>query len=65
LCAEEANGNGHMVGRIIDKMMLSLQQYQVIIDREQWIKEAGKKVPPAYYTSSTSAVSVAIDHNCT
>lgn len=37
---EEANGNGHLVDRIIEKMMASLAQYQVVIDREQWIKEA-------------------------
>ena len=31
---EEANGNGHLVGRIVEKMIVSLAQYQVIIDRE-------------------------------
>lgn len=37
---EEAHGNGHLVGRIIEKMLVSLSQYQVIIDREHWLKEA-------------------------
>eukprot|EP01038_Epipyxis_sp_PR26KG_P008362 gene8362-11314_t len=37
---EEANGNGHLVARIIEKMIVSLTQYQVTIDREQWLKEA-------------------------
>lgn len=31
---EEANGNGHLVGRIVEKMIVSLDQYQVIIDRD-------------------------------
>jgi pre-mRNA-processing factor 6 len=37
---EEANGNAHLVGRIVEKMVVSLAQYQVIISREAWIKEA-------------------------
>jgi pre-mRNA-processing factor 6 len=37
---EEAHGNGHMADRIIDKMVSSLSQYQVVIGRETWINEA-------------------------
>ncbi len=37
---EEANGNSHLVGRIIEKMIASLAQYQVITSREVWIAEA-------------------------
>lgn len=38
---EEAHGNSHViVDRIIEKMMVSLLQYQVVITRDQWIKEA-------------------------
>lgn len=37
---EEAHGNAHLVERIIEKMLASLAQYQVIINRDQWIKEA-------------------------
>jgi len=37
---EEAHGNGHLVGRIVEKMIVSLAQYQVVIDREAWLKEA-------------------------
>lgn len=37
---EEANGNAHLVPRIVEKMVVSLAQYQVIISREAWIKEA-------------------------
>lgn len=37
---EEAHGNLQMIGRIIEKMLQSLSQYQVVISREQWIKEA-------------------------
>jgi len=31
---EEAHGNGHLVGRIVEKMIVSLGQYQGVIDRE-------------------------------
>jgi pre-mRNA-processing factor 6 len=31
---EEAHGNGHLVARIVEKMIVSLGQYQVVIDRE-------------------------------
>lgn len=37
---EEAHGNGHLVERIIEKMLASLTQYQVVISRDQWLKEA-------------------------
>ena len=37
---EEANGNQHLVARIVEKMVVSLAQYQVIISRDSWIKEA-------------------------
>mmetsp|Transcript_40439 Transcript_40439/g.41250 ORF Transcript_40439/g.41250 Transcript_40439/m.41250 type:complete len:969 (+) Transcript_40439:134-3040(+) len=37
---EEAHGNVNMVDRIIEKAIASLRQYQVAIDREQWLKEA-------------------------
>lgn len=37
---EEAHGNSHLVNRIIEKMVISLAQYQVIIDRDTWIGEA-------------------------
>jgi hypothetical protein len=41
---EEAQGNGHMADKIIEKAVKSLSAYQVVIDREQWLKEA-EKVP--------------------
>lgn len=37
---EEAHGNGHMAGKIIEKMMTSLTQYRVVISRDTFIKEA-------------------------
>jgi pre-mRNA-processing factor 6 len=37
---EEAHGNAHLVERIIEKMIASLSQYDVVISRDQWIKEA-------------------------
>ncbi len=37
---EEANNNAHLVPRIIEKMVISLAQYQVITDRDAWIAEA-------------------------
>jgi len=37
---EEAHGNGHLVARIIEKMVASLAQYQVVIKRDEWIQEA-------------------------
>ena len=37
---EEAHGNGHLVERIVEKMLASLAQYQVVINRDQWLKEA-------------------------
>jgi pre-mRNA-processing factor 6 len=37
---EEAHGNSHLVDKIIEKMMASLAQYQVVIARDAWIKEA-------------------------
>lgn len=38
---EEVNGcNLNMIELIIEKMMQSLSQYQVVIDRDAWIKEA-------------------------
>ncbi len=37
---EEAHNNGHLVSRIIEKMIVSLNQYNVEISREAWIKEA-------------------------
>lgn len=37
---EEAHGNGELVGRIIEKMLASLAQFEVLINREQWLREA-------------------------
>lgn len=37
---EEANDNGAMVGKIIDRAIRSLQREAVVIDREAWMKEA-------------------------
>ncbi|KAJ7567210.1 hypothetical protein O6H91_02G136900 [Diphasiastrum complanatum] len=37
---EEANGNTAMVSKIIDRAIRSLQREGVVIDREQWMKEA-------------------------
>jgi len=37
---EEAHDNSHLVGRIIEKMVVSLSQYQVVIKRDEWIAEA-------------------------
>lgn len=37
---EEAHGNGHMADKIIEKALVSLSQYQVVISRESWLKEA-------------------------
>ncbi|KAJ1412804.1 hypothetical protein B484DRAFT_335712 [Ochromonadaceae sp. CCMP2298] len=37
---EEAHGNVHLVPRIIEKMLSSLVQFQVAINRDAWIKEA-------------------------
>jgi pre-mRNA-processing factor 6 len=37
---EEAHKNGHLVGKIIEKMVVSLAQYQVVIKRDEWIQEA-------------------------
>ena len=38
---EEAHGNGHLVDRIVEKMVASLLgQYQVEISRETWLQEA-------------------------
>ena len=37
---EEAHGNNHLVNRIIEKMVVSLAQYQVVIKREEWLQEA-------------------------
>lgn len=39
---EEAHGNSHMVERIIQKAVRSLSAAQVVITREQWLKEAEK-----------------------
>ncbi len=36
----QAHGNGHLVSRIVEKMIASLTQYSVVIDREAWIREA-------------------------
>lgn len=37
---EEAHGNDNLVGRIIEKMVVSLTQYQVVIKREDWLQDA-------------------------
>jgi pre-mRNA-processing factor 6 len=38
---EEAHGSGFdIINRIIEKMIASLTQYEVVIGREQWLKEA-------------------------
>ncbi|KAK9809995.1 hypothetical protein WJX72_003070 [[Myrmecia] bisecta] len=37
---EEAQGNGGMVEKILDRAIKSLQQNSVIIDRDAWLKEA-------------------------
>lgn len=37
---EEAHGNLHLVDKIIEKMVLSLQQNQVLIKRDEWIQDA-------------------------
>ncbi|CAM9724783.1 unnamed protein product, partial [Discosporangium mesarthrocarpum] len=37
---EEAQGNDRMVDKIIEKAIASMRQFQVVIDREQWLKEA-------------------------
>ena len=37
---EEAHGNVAVVDRIIEKTLVSLSQYQVVINREFWLKEA-------------------------
>jgi pre-mRNA-processing factor 6 len=39
---EEANGNGVMVEKILQKGLKSLRAHQVNIDREAWLKEAEK-----------------------
>lgn len=39
---EEANGNGPMVEKILQKALKSLRAHQVNIDREAWLKEAEK-----------------------
>jgi pre-mRNA-processing factor 6 len=37
---EEAHGNSTLVNKIIEKMVSSLAQYQVVIRRDEWIAEA-------------------------
>lgn len=37
---EEANGNQEIVGKIINKMLKSLNKFQVVIDRQYWLQEA-------------------------
>jgi pre-mRNA-processing factor 6 len=37
---EEANGNGQNVEKIVDMGISFLRQHSVVIDREQWLKEA-------------------------
>lgn len=37
---EEVNGQSQLVGRILDKMLLSLAQLEVIVKREDWLAEA-------------------------
>lgn len=37
---EEANGNSHMVEKIIERALNSLRAIMVEINREQWIKDA-------------------------
>ncbi len=37
---EEVNANAHLVAKIIEKMMFSLAQYEVIVKREDWLSEA-------------------------
>jgi pre-mRNA-processing factor 6 len=37
---EEAHGNGMVVDRIIEKTLASLTQYQVVINRDFWLREA-------------------------
>lgn len=39
---EEANGNGVMVEKILQKALKSLKANQVVVDREAWLKEAEK-----------------------
>ena len=47
---EEANGNGAMVGKIVERAVKSLGNHGVSVDREYWLKEAEaaeKNDPPA------------------
>jgi pre-mRNA-processing factor 6 len=37
---EEAHDNGSVVGRILSKALESLKSFQVVVDRESWLKEA-------------------------
>jgi pre-mRNA-processing factor 6 len=37
---EEAHSNGHLVNRIVEKMIVSLNMNNVVISRDNWIKEA-------------------------
>lgn len=36
---EEAHGNAHLVNRIVEKMVVSLAQYQVVIKRDDWLQD--------------------------
>ena len=47
---EEANGNGAMIGKIVERAVKSLGNHGVSIDREYWLKEAEaaeKNEPPS------------------
>ena len=47
---EEANGNGAMVGKIVERAVKSLGNHGVSVDREYWLREAEaaeKNDPPA------------------
>ena len=47
---EEANGNGAMVGKIVERAVKSLGNHGVSVDREYWLREAeaaDKNDPPA------------------
>jgi pre-mRNA-processing factor 6 len=37
---EEAHGNGQIADKIIEKALASLSQYQVVVSRDAWLKEA-------------------------
>ena len=50
---EEARGNGQHADKIIEKAISSLKQYQVVIDRDYWLREAeSAEASGAIYTCS-------------